>query len=107
MSLDPYPSVPATRRQSQRRKQFVPGLESMMARLSCASDQLRLPLKWDVSNPRRSTSRRTIRMAPAELAFRPSARITSRQFADAATASFNWDSDHVRSDFEGLAISAP
>jgi hypothetical protein len=46
-------------------------------------------------------------MAPAELAFRPSARITWRQFSDATTASFNWESDHVHSDFEGLAISAP
>jgi hypothetical protein len=79
----------------------------MTARLSCESDQMRLPLKWDVSSPRRSTSRLTIRMAPAELAFSPSFRITLRQFEESATASINWASDHVRSDFEGRAMQAP
>jgi hypothetical protein len=76
----------------------------MTARLSCASDQMRLPLKWDVSSPSRSTSRLTIRMAPAELAFSPSFRITSRQFEEPATASISWASDHVCSDFEGRAM---
>lgn len=79
----------------------------MTARLSCASDQMRLPLKWDVSSPRRSTSRRTIRMAPAEVAFSPSFRITLRQFEESATASVNWASDHARSNFEGRAIPEP
>jgi hypothetical protein len=76
----------------------------MTARLGCASDQMRLPLKWDVSSPRRSTSRLTIRMAPAEVAFSPSFRITVRQFEESATASVNRESDHVRSNFEGRAM---
>ena len=79
----------------------------MTARLSRASDQMRLPLKWDVSSPGRSTSRLTIRMAPAEPAFNPSFRITLRQFVEPATASVNWASDHVRSNFEGRAMRAP
>ncbi len=76
----------------------------MTARLSCPSDQMRLPLKWDVSSPRRSTSRLTIRMTPAEVAFSPSFRITLRQLEESATASVNWASDHVRSNFEGRAM---
>jgi hypothetical protein len=46
-------------------------------------------------------------MAPAEVAFSPSFRITLRQFEEPATASVNWASDHVRSNFEGRAIPEP
>jgi hypothetical protein len=46
-------------------------------------------------------------MAPAELAFSLSFRITLRQFEESATAAVNWASDHVRSDFEGRAMQAP
>ena len=79
----------------------------MTARLNCASDQLRFPRKWDVSNPRLTTWRFTIRIAPAELACNPSARITSRQFVAAATTSFSWASVQLLShlDFLGMSIS--
>jgi hypothetical protein len=46
-------------------------------------------------------------MAPAELAFSPSFRITLRQFEESATAAVNWASDHVRSSFEGRAMPEP
>jgi len=72
----------------------------MTACRSWASDQLRFPRKWDVSNPRWATCRFTIRIVPAELARSPSARITSRQFVAVAMASFSWASDHLRSDLE-------
>jgi hypothetical protein len=43
-------------------------------------------------------------MTPAEVAFSPSFRITLRQLEESATASVNWASDHVRSNFEGRAM---
>jgi hypothetical protein len=60
---------------------------------------------WDeVNREVRSTSRLTVRMTPAEVAFSPSFRITLRQFEEPVTASVNWASDHVRSNVEGRAI---
>jgi len=42
-----------------------------------------------VSSPSRTACRRTIRIAPAEVEFRPNVRITPRQLLDAFTASIN------------------
>jgi hypothetical protein len=47
-----------------------------------------------------------MRIAPAEVAFSPSCRITPRQLVDAATASVNCSSVQVRFIEEGLAIPA-
>jgi hypothetical protein len=43
-------------------------------------------------------------MAPAELAFSPSFRITSRQFEEPATAPINWASVQVRFILERRAM---
>jgi len=79
----------------------------MTARLNCASDQLRFPRKWDVSSPRLTTWRFTIRIAPAELARNPSARITSRQLVAAVTASFSSASVQLISHVDFLGTSIP
>jgi len=62
------------------------------------------PARDEVNREVRSTSRLTIRMTPADVAFSPSFRITLRQSEEPVTASVNWASDHVRSNFEGRAM---
>ena len=104
MGLDPYPGIPVVRRQAHGVKQFIPGLriQDRTPKLCIGPDALAPEVRCVKLET--STSRLTIRMAPAELAFSPSFLITSRQFEEPATASINWASGHVRSIFDGRAM---
>jgi hypothetical protein len=54
------------------------------------------PRKYEVSSASLAAWPRTIRIALADVAFKPSSRITPRQLTDALTASVNCTSDHER-----------
>ena len=106
LGLGASPPIQVIQRHAQRGKQLVPGFRAdHRASIAHRTRFVSLEVGCVQSEPEDMTLHDPD--GSGGISAKPSARITSRQFADAATASFSWISDHVRSDLEGLAISEP